>query len=314
MKRILSLLLVLSLGIGVCLACTACQTKHTSPTSWTGKYTYDNAKNYTAGVGNYATGEVKNLDIDWGAGEVSIMATEDVSEITLSETVYTTDKNETPKVVDKAEVLYRWLDGDTLRIRFLESKKSTQTVESKTLVVKIPAGYTLGEVKVESDAANVTMGEMTLDKIDLESIAGDLFVDYCSADTMHFESESGDVICGQGNVRVLDAESTSGKVYIEKFEGLDTLKVQTVSGNIRLWHGTTLPGKTEVDSTSGEVKLMFPTGSAFTVVYNTTSGNYSLSGFEETVEGNTHRVGGGGPVYDVETVSGNLIVTRMLDN
>ena len=92
------------------------------------------------------------------------------------------------------------------------------------------------------------------------------------------------------------------------------MKITTESGNVRLRNVSTLPGQTEIDTTSGEVKLMFPTGSSFTVAFETVSGTYNLTGFEETVNGNTHHIAGGGAVYDIETVSGNLIVTRILDN
>ncbi|MGN1207081.1 MAG: DUF4097 family beta strand repeat-containing protein [Eubacteriales bacterium] len=312
MKRVFSSLVLLAMAVSLILGLTACTFSSTAK-SWTGKYVYENADRYTAGGGDFTADEVKHLDIDWGAGEVQIYASEDATAVTVREEYVSTDKD-AHIPVEEESALYRWLDGDTLRIKFLQSKKTKQSVDAKTLMVTIPAGLTLGEVKVRSDSAGVNMGDMTMEKFDIESVSGNLLVAYCLADTMHLKSVSGEVSCGQGTARTLDAETTSGKIYVEKIENLATLKITTVSGNVRLWHGSTIPGQTEVDTTSGEVKLMFPTGSAFTVVFETTSGTYNLSGFEETVSGNTHHVAGGGAVYDIETVSGNVIVTRITDN
>lgn len=312
MKRVFSILVLLVMAVSLFLGLTACTFSSTAK-SWTGKYAYENADRYTAGGGDFTADEVKHLDIDWGAGKVQIYASEDATAVTVREEYYTSNKD-THTPVEEESALYRWLDGDTLRIKFLQSKKSKQSVDAKTLMVTIPAGLTLGEVKVRSDSAGVNMGDMTMEKFDIESVSGNLLVSCCSADTARLKSVSGEVSCGQGTARTLDAETTSGKIYVERIENLATLKITTVSGNVRLWHGSTLPGQTEVDTTSGEVKLMFPTGSAFTVAFETVSGTYNLSGFEETVNGNTHHVAGGGSVYDIETVSGNVAVTRILDN
>ena len=312
MKRVLSTLLLLAMTASLFFGLTACTFSSTAK-SWTGKYVYENADRYTAGGGDFTADEVKHLDIDWAAGKVQIYAREDATAVTVREE-YSASNQDTHTPVEEESALYRWLDGDTLRIKFLQSKKTKQSVDAKTLTVTVPAGLTLGEVKVRSVSAGVNMGDMTMEKSDIESVSGNLLVTCCSADTVRLKSDSGEVSCGQGTARTLNAETTSGEIYIERIENLATLKATTESGNVRLWHTSSLPGQTEVDTTSGEVKLMFPTGSAFTVVFETTSGSYNLSGFEETVNGNTHHVAGGGAVYDIETVSGNVIVTRILDN
>ena len=96
-KRILSFLLALATVAALAALCTACSF-NTRPTTWRGKYKYDDAKKYTAGVKNFAAEAVTDLDIDWGAGTVLVEEDETVTEITLRETVYTGKSDDTPAV------------------------------------------------------------------------------------------------------------------------------------------------------------------------------------------------------------------------
>ena len=70
-KRILSFALALATVAALAALCTACSF-NTRPTTWRGKYKYDDAKKYTAGVKNFAAEAVTDLDIDWGAGTVLV--------------------------------------------------------------------------------------------------------------------------------------------------------------------------------------------------------------------------------------------------
>ena len=90
---------------------------------------------------------VRNIDIDWGAGTVIIRQDETVTDIDLRETVYTGKTDETT-AVSEDEVLYTWLDGETLRIKYLKSKWGTRKVDAKNLTVLIPAGKTLVTVTI----------------------------------------------------------------------------------------------------------------------------------------------------------------------
>lgn len=313
MKRILSLALVLIIGVGVCLALFGCDIR-IRPTSWSGKYTYDNAKKYTAGATNYASGTVKNFDIDWGAGEIRIYSSEEVQEIVISEVVFTGLKDETPQEVDSSEVLYRWLDGDTLRIRFLKSKWRKQEVHAKTLAITVPAECSLGNIQIKSDSADVILGGLTATGVDLQSTSGELHVGDFTADTVKLSSSSGKAYCLNGTARTLNVETSSGEICVGEVEELALLEVKSTSGYIEYMKGSTLPEEARVESTSGDVKLILRTGSTLTVVYETSGGTYALSGFEETVDGYTHKIDGGGPLWQIKTDSGDLSITRILDN
>lgn len=94
-----------------------------------------------------------DLDIDWGAGTVLVEEDETVTEITLRETVYTGKSDDTP-AVSEDEVLYHWLDGETLRVKFLRSKWGKQEVSAKILHVLLPTGKALGTVKIHSDTVS----------------------------------------------------------------------------------------------------------------------------------------------------------------
>lgn len=54
-KRFLSFVLALATVAALAALCTACSFS-TRPTTWSGKYKYENAKKYTAGVKSFAAG------------------------------------------------------------------------------------------------------------------------------------------------------------------------------------------------------------------------------------------------------------------
>ena len=74
-------------------------------------YRYDNAEKYAAGAGN-VEGTVRNLDVDWIDGQVTI-AYHSEPTVLISET----SKKNIPADME----LRWWLDGDTLRVRYAKS-------------------------------------------------------------------------------------------------------------------------------------------------------------------------------------------------
>ena len=311
MKQIVSFVLILTMLVTVFLIFPACELD-IRPTSWSGKYRYDNARKYTAGAKNFDATSVRNIDIDWGAGTVIVRQDETVTDIDLRETVYCGKTDEAP-AVSEDEVLYTWLDGETLRIKYLKSKWGTRKVDAKNLTVLIPAGKTLGTVTIQTDSANAEVSSITADCAQLKSKSGDLASSFSILTELDCDSASGDV-SAYGEIGLAKLHSTSGKIYASMEKDIGQLEMESTSGEITLVsYETILPGTTTIQTVSGSVKLMFMTGTAYVIEYRTTSGTYNSTQFENEIqEENRHIAGVDGKNISVETVSGNLTVTRFV--
>lgn len=310
-KRFLSFVLALATVAALAALCTACSFS-TRPTTWSGKYKYDNAKKYTAGVKSFAAGAVTDLDIDWGAGTVLVEEDETVTEITLRETVYTGKSDDTP-AVSEDEVLYHWLDGETLRVKFLRSKWGKQEVSAKILHVLLPTGKALGTVKIHSDTAHAEVSGITAQRVELTSASGPLAASYAKVTELDCESVSGNVSV-YGTFGTARLKTTSGEAYActsEEFS-IDRLTIETVSGSV-LCEGKEdrLAGETRINTVSGNVKLQFSHDMAYVIDFTTTSGVYeSQFGTDETKTGSRYTVGTDGGHIAVSTTSGKVSVTR----
>lgn len=311
-KRILSFVIALATVAALAALCTACNSS-TRPTTWRGKYRYDNAGKYTAGAKSFAAGAVTDLDIDWGAGTVLVKEDETVTEITLRETVYTGRSDDTP-AVSEDEVLYHWLDGETLRVKFLKSKWGRQEVNAKILHVLLPAGKALGTVKIHSDTAHAEVSGITAQRVELESASGPLAATYATVEELECESVSGNV-SAYGTLGTVSLETTSGEVYActsAEFSA-KRLEIETVSGSVLIdARDDLLAGETVIESASGNVKFQFSHDTAYTLDFTTTSGTYSSQfGADETHTGHRYTVGTDGSHIGVSTTSGNVTVVRL---
>lgn len=312
-KRILSFVLALATVAALAALCTACSF-NTRPTTWRGKYQYDDAKKYTAGVKNFAAEAVTDLDIDWGAGTVLVEEDETVTEITLRETVYTGKSDDTP-AVSEDEVLYHRLDGGTLRVKFLKSKWGKQEVSAKILHVLLPTGKALGTVKIHSDTAHAEVSSITAQRVELTSASGPLAASDATVTELDCESVSGNV-SAYGTFGTARLKTTSGEAYActsAEFSA-KRLEIKTVSGKVLLDARDDLPAEeTVVESVSGSVKFQFSHDTAYTIDFTTTSGTYSSQfGTDETHTGHRYTAGTDGRHISVTTTSGNVTVTRLV--
>ena len=298
-KRITSLVLALVL-LGTALAVLASCDFSTRPTAWTGKYKYDNARKYTKGASSFGADTVRSLDIDWGAGVVLVEHDENVTEVTLREYVYTGKTEETPVAVAENEQLYYWHDGNTLRVRYLQSKLGRREVQAKYLYVLLPTGKALDTVRIKTDigAAEIYASDATVEELKLESVSGE--------------------VSAYGTFGKASLHTTSGKVYACTNEtySASRLTIGTVLGEVLVdGRANILPGETEIETVSGNVKFQFSYETAYVIDFQTKgSGLYSSQfGEDETQVGNRYTVGTDGGHIAVTTTSGNVSVVRVIE-
>ncbi len=239
-----------------------------------GGYTYDNADKYS--VGEFTLDEeITSLDIDWIAGEVKLVVT-DEAKVSATET----------DVEDEAEKLrYRVVDGK-LMIKFKKSEKMSMGSDlSKELTVYIPRemAENMKLVSVQSVSAGLDIRDMNIDTVDIEMVSGELVAENVVIGNVNIESVSGDVNVN-GSLDTLDAELVSGEIKVNSDKQLSSLSMETVSGDIT---------------------VTMPEGDGFTAEMDSVSGDMDID-FEVTTKGDKRINGDGSADYSFETVSGDV--------
>ncbi|MGD0920148.1 MAG: DUF4097 family beta strand repeat-containing protein [Terriglobia bacterium] len=180
-----------------------------------------------------------------------------------------------------------------------------------------------GPVRAQTGSGNVKVSRVG-DVVRAETGSGDIVLDSIKA-AVHAETGSGNIQAngidggftgstGSGDVRLaqtasgpVNVETGSGNVEASGVQGL--LHAHTGSGNITV-DGKPL-GDWKLDTGSGNLTLRLPAQAAFNLYAHTGSGDISTNR-EITVQGKIGRhelrgkVGGGGPLVDVGTGSGDI--------
>ncbi len=225
-----------------------------------------------------AAADVQEIHIQWTAGAVQIFNGES-ADIVLSETA--------ARPLDAAEEMICELRDGKLTVRFQRANSGDQ---EKTLLVQLPVGVVLDELEVETVSAAVEVYGGAARELELDSVSGDLVVE--------------DV---NGGFAEVSASTVSGLVYM--LGDIPAVELESTSGNLTVTGNHTLRSL-EVSTVSGLVWLSLPEDAAFTLRYETTSGVLDGGPFAlRQSSGKNYSVGSGGARLEVESVSGDLLLT-----
>ncbi len=191
--------------------------------------------------------------------------------------------------------------------------------EKLELRVEVPRGYA-GKLAVTTVSGDIEVADHAYAALALRTASGDVRLAEVQADSFSMGSVSGRLQARGVAARQVELGSTSGELAIEALTG--DVRARSVSGAIRLaW--TPFANTADIDTTSGEVALRLPRGSAFRLDAASTSGEITC-GFPITVAGSGPRAGrralhgevgdaaaggGGGNLVKVRTVSGEIRLT-----
>lgn len=236
-----------------------------------------------ASSGSFRADEIRNLQIQWADGSVTVQAG-DVEEIIISETGATSD--------DTRMVFKR--DGDTLKIQYGTQRKflffsisGYTAVSNKQLTVTVPIGWSAEEVRFELASADIKCTGISAEEIRLDTVSGDSRLTDCT-------------------VKRLTVENVSGNLdYAGSAEQIDC---DMVSGNCTAIL-TAAPRSAELDSVSGDLSLTLPKGCGFTVEIDSVSGRFS-SALPTISERGRYVYGDGSCKITADTVSGNIILSE----
>ena len=222
--------------------------------------------------------QVRNLEIDWAAGSVTI-APSNVGRITISET--TVDRPE--------EALAYTLHGDTLRICYYEKKTnpSFNHSRSKDLTILVPRDFALDGLSMDTASADLSVTDMTIGQADVDGASGRCRFENCQLGSLSVDTVSGDVFVS-GTATELDVDSTSAGIEAQL---------------------ANVPNEISADTVSGSLELTLPENTGFIMELETISGNFR-SDFDTTKNGSVYRSGDGRCQIEVDSVSGGVTIRK----
>ena len=230
-----------------------------------------------SGVYKVSAQGVTKIDIKWTAGQVYLRPGdgENIEFLEASD----------QRLDSKSCLSYQIEDGK-LTIRYIAGLR---TDAAKDLTVFLPESLkgTLEELDVETASAEVLLEDVRVEKLDVETVSGT-----CSLM---------DGACGEA-----DLSTTSGDIFVDGWESR-SWDVETVSGYVVL-SPTIFPQELDMETTSGDIDLFLPASDSFALKWKTVSGQLDSSYDDLAFDGKVYRHGPGGPVFSVETVSGNLYI------
>ncbi len=275
---------------------------------------YADSDKYTMGD-REISGEVKDIDIDWTAGEV-IISRHDFDYVSIRETC--SDK------LEDAKRVHSWLDGDVLRVKYCKSGESFFfTTPDKTLEIRIPKNIKLSDVKIDGSSCDSRIDGIEAEHIYADVSSGNVDVVDCSAQSIDVDSSSGNIsIVQKGESDKINADSSSGKVRIEaekvgkvradtssgnisvSADKADDVSIDSSSGDAKLSLGG-VPSKAVIDTSSGDVTIYMPKDADFTAEVDTSSGEF-FSELHMSRSGDTYTCGSGGKTISIDTSSGDI--------
>ena len=242
---------------------------------------YANAGDYSVGNADLPADGIDGLEINWIAGEVTLIYDEG-STIRLSET--------SEQTISENFTLRYLADHGTLRVQYAKNGKHSFGSLQKHLTVRVPKSVLLAKVTVSTVSANLDAQNFGAGEWILKSVSGKMGISQAA-------------VCAS-----LSAETVSGNVSLTMLGTVGTLTFQSVSATLSMSGGIT--GKGIFETTSGNVFLALPHNASFAAKTDTVSGNFRCE-FPTVQNGRTYTHGSGDVSLQFDTVSGDIEISGM---
>lgn len=233
-----------------------------------------------------ASDQVRNIEIEWAAGSISIQPDDSIADIEIYE--FAQPDCEYQMVCKQS--------GQTLKIQY--SKDSIEfpsfgvTADaSKELVIKVPVDWVCNSLEIDAASASVTVSDLTIYEFDFDGASGDCNVTNCNVNEMDIDTASGNVTF-VGTLDMLDCSAASADCSI------------TVMNN---------PTTIDVDAASGDLELILPENAGFTCHMDTMSGEFE-SDFEVSTNKGVYVHGDGSCQINVSAMSGDVCIYKDIDH
>lgn len=151
----------------------------------------------------------------------------------------------------------------------------------------------------------MTIREIRAEKLTADTVSGDVLLDGVEVlESLRVDTTSGELTAKiSGRPEEVSADTVSGDVSLALSEA-GKLKLDSTSGRVTVSMDT-LADSLSVDTVSGDVVLCLPENAGVTVSWDTVSGSFR-SELDTKTDGDDYQLGDGKKKYSVDTVSGNL--------
>lgn len=230
-----------------------------------------------ASEGSVSAEEIKNLEINWVSGDVTIVRA-DVTDISFREDAGLKEKDQMV-----------WSQkGDKLVIHSSRYKVQLGTSKSKDLVITIPMDYNINNLTISTVSANFSADSLTANTVSINAVSGE-----CDF--------SGNNTFGDMNVDTVSGDVTFNGILRE-------LTCEGVSANFRGFF-TETPNSIQVDGVSGNIDITLPADAGFTAELDTLNGHFN-SDFSTTSSGDRYICGNGQCTIEIDGVSGDINIRK----
>lgn len=228
--------------------------------------------------------KIKNLEIEWAAGSVTILPG------TQTDTIRFWDDYSG----DEEYLLYYITQGDTLKIQFCKGDWEDLSFGihfgvplEKNLTVEVPESWLCNSLEIDAASAKLEVHDLTINEVEIDSVSGAIGFENCSVVNLDVDTVSGDVIC-TGSLVTLDCDSGSASIVM---------------------YLTNIPKSLDLDIASGNLDIVLPENAGFTAKLDTMSGKFQ-SDFEYEITSNRYICGNGSCTITVNTMSGNVNIRK----
>lgn len=225
---------------------------------------------------------IRNIEVEWVSGSVTVLPDENTDQILIRETGVTNDKY---------TMVYRQ-NGETLKVQYCEDSVSFPSFGinaqvSKDLVITVPADWTCNTLAIDAASASVNISNLKINNVNFDGASGACKFSGCTVGSISMDTASGDVDF-YGTLDVLDFDGASANCSI-------------LVSNV--------PQQIDIDTASGNLELYLPDECGFTCDMTTLSGSFS-SDFEATNQNGHHVYGDGSCVIAIDAMSGDVCIRK----
>ena len=234
-------------------------------------------ESFTLGSGKMHATEVRDIEIEWAAGSITIEAA-DTDTISFRETG---DRDSEPMVYKHR--------GDKLTIEYQARNVifGINSFSGKDLVITVPRNWQCGKLTINAASADLTVYGLRADDVALNMASGNSEFTDCDIYELELDCASGKLNY-TGTLYNLDCDTASGDIT-------------AILDNV--------PKSIDFDGASADLDLTLPADSGFVVEMDALSGHFN-SEFETIQRNGQYICGDGACKIDVDGMSGKVSIHK----
>ena len=264
-------------------------------------YTYSDYQKYNKG-GSEITEKIDNINIDWISGNVKFDFHKE-NNIKFYE-------ESSLEISEDREMRYYYNDNE-LYIKFAKSGIKTWSLNKKDLIVLLPYETKLKDVNINNVSSDININAILCEKMYINNVSGNIEMSCSKINESSIQTVSGNVdITASMSVNSIKAESVSGEINVT-VDKIDTLILESVSGKINV-KGNEI-NSLNLGSASGSIKCQVL--NIYKSILKSVSGKIVIECSDDDVEFNVETVSGDVNIFstvqlncilEIETTSGSF--------